>query len=175
MTPTEELRRMLDERGIKYGTRDGMAIKNTYWNDGNGRRWGYAEDVTESGTTLTTLFLVSGQLTFTPTQAIDATLGEKNETPYDRLIERLREDWNIEVSWDGLRKFWHIGLTENGMRERDERNKREASLGRGTCELEINSDMTAVVCSKCRYPMPHGTVLAEMRYCPSCGRKVVNE
>lgn len=49
----------------------------------------------------------------------------------------------------------------------------DATLGRGTCHLEINTSMTAVVCDRCNYPMPRGTVLAEVHYCPSCGAEVV--
>lgn len=41
---------------------------------------------------------------------------------YRELVEILRRDWHIEASWDGLRKFWYVGLTEEGVRERDERD-----------------------------------------------------
>jgi predicted RNA-binding Zn-ribbon protein involved in translation (DUF1610 family) len=41
------------------------------------------------------------------------------EPPYDELLRCLENDWNISASWDGLRKFWSIGLTEEGMRLRD--------------------------------------------------------
>ena len=50
-----------------------------------------------------------------------------------------------------------------------------ATLGRGTCELEINTDMTAIRCSKCGYVLPKGTNLMGVRYCAGCGRKVVDE
>ena len=75
MTATDELRRMLDERGVEYNTRDGNTVKNTYWSC-NGLRWGYTEDVDYSGMTDPMLFLTVGsQLTFTPEQAIATTLG----------------------------------------------------------------------------------------------------
>ena len=48
-----------------------------------------------------------------------------------------------------------------------------ATTGRGECHLEINTSMTAVVCDKCNYPMPSGTVLTEVHFCPNCGRRVV--
>ena len=51
----------------------------------------------------------------------------------------------------------------------------ESTLGRGTCHLEINTSMTAVVCDRCNYPMPHGTVLTDVRFCPNCGREVVDQ
>ena len=75
MTATDELRKMLDERGVEYNTRDGNTVKNTYWSC-NGLRWGYTEDVDYSGMTDPMLFLTVGsQLTFTPEQAIATTLG----------------------------------------------------------------------------------------------------
>ena len=74
MSATEDLRRMLDERGVKYDVRDGKAIKNTYWNDAEGRRWGYTSD--ESGAIKDRqLFLVRGRMDITPEQAVEATVG----------------------------------------------------------------------------------------------------
>ena len=81
----------------------------------------------------------------TPEQAVEATLGETptpppptppKQPPYDELIESLRRDWDIEASWDGLRRIWYVGLTDEGVRKRDER---EATLGRGTCEVEAEN------------------------------------
>lgn len=110
MTATEELRHLLDERGVEYKVRDMFGKHVFHWGEPlhgamftDGGEW--TELVVENAT---------------PQQAIDAT------------------------------------------------------LGRGTCQLEINTSMTAVVCDKCNYPMPCGTVLTEVRYCPNCGRKVVD-
>ena len=47
----------------------------------------------------------------------------EREPPYDKLIELLARDWGIEASWDGLRHFWYIGLTEECVRNRDEINE----------------------------------------------------
>ena len=75
MTATEELRHLLDERGVGYDVRDGKAIKNTYWDDAEGRRWGYTSD--ESGVIKDRqLFLVHGRMDITPEQAVAATLGQ---------------------------------------------------------------------------------------------------
>ena len=30
----------------------------------------------------------------------------------DGLVSSLRNDWQIEASWDGLRRFWYIGWTD---------------------------------------------------------------
>ena len=54
----------------------------------------------------------------TPEQAIAATLGS-DEPIYDELLRCLENDWNIKASWDGLRKFWHIELTEEVVKLRD--------------------------------------------------------
>lgn len=56
--------------------------------------------------------------TRTPEQAIAATLGS-GEPSYDELIRCLENDWHISASWDGLRKFWCVELTEEGVRMRD--------------------------------------------------------
>lgn len=51
-------------------------------------------------------------------QAIAATL-VSDEPTYDELLRCLENDWNIRASWDGLRKFWCIELTDEGVRMRD--------------------------------------------------------
>lgn len=52
----------------------------------------------------------------------------------------------------------------------------DATLGRGMCYpaeeyLDSYSDLTVTVCSGCGVPVDD---LAEMNYCPNCGRKVVD-
>lgn len=37
----------------------------------------------------------------------------------NELLRCLENDWHIRASWDGLRKFWNIELTEEGVRMRD--------------------------------------------------------
>lgn len=39
---------------------------------------------------------------------------------YSLLIDLLRDDWGIDVSWDGLRKFWYISLTEREVQAREQ-------------------------------------------------------
>ena len=114
MTATDELRKLLDERGADY------RVSAT----------GYSIDIGPYTTAYanrsdTTLDVSLRQVT--PAQAIEATLGPREQPPYDELIEALRRDWDIEASWDGLRRFWYVGLTDEGVRKRDER---EATLGR---------------------------------------------
>ena len=52
----------------------------------------------------------------------NAKLREQTEL----LVTLLRNDCDIEASWDGLRRFWSIELTENGCLMRDRACKAEA-------------------------------------------------
>lgn len=47
---------------------------------------------------------------------------------YDKLITVLRNDYDIDVSWDGLRGFWNICLTDEGVRRRDMRDEMIATM-----------------------------------------------
>lgn len=40
----------------------------------------------------------------------------------------------------------------------------------GTCEFELNTDMTAIRCDNCGYELPKGTDLKATRFCGGCGR-----
>ena len=55
-------------------------------------------------------------------EAENAELREQME----RLIALLRNDCDIDASWDGLRRFWSIELTEGGCLMRDRACKAEA-------------------------------------------------
>lgn len=107
MSATEELRRLLDERGVEWCDSSDENVLHTTWNDMNcwfnefpdgWTAWGMAKRGA-------------------PEQAIAATLG--SELPYDELLRCLENDWHISASWDGLRKFWCIELTEEGVKLRN--------------------------------------------------------
>lgn len=51
---------------------------------------------------------------------------EKLREQMERLVTLLRVDCDIDASWDGLRRFWSIGLTEDGCLMRDRACKAEA-------------------------------------------------
>ena len=55
-------------------------------------------------------------------EAENAKLREQIE----RLVTLLRVDCDIDASWDGLRRFWSIELTESGCLMRDRACKAEA-------------------------------------------------
>lgn len=67
-------------------------------------------------------------------QAENAKLREQME----RLVTLLRVDYDIDASWDGLRRFWSIGLTEDGCLMRDRACKAEAENAK---LLELVEDM----------------------------------
>lgn len=51
---------------------------------------------------------------------------DKLREQMERLVTLLRVDCDIDASWDGLRRFWSIGLTEDGCLMRDRACKAEA-------------------------------------------------
>ena len=69
MTATDELRRLLDERGVEYTTNDGEYVKETCWPYMGELMAAFAEF--EFGKTR----FACDTWCFTPEQAIDATLG----------------------------------------------------------------------------------------------------
>lgn len=184
MTATEELRRMLDERGVEWDELVGHpVVVGTEWHDRDGYPCAaleHAYDVPDG--------MLSVQANLTPAQAIEATLGPQvqppsmpEQPPYDVLIDLLRDEWDIEVMWDGLRRFWYVGLTDEGVRKRDER---EATLGRATCRPIISDNLTEsegtgdawANCSECGHLLCVLTDPSSQmpNYCPNCGRKVVD-
>lgn len=175
MSITDELRRLLDERGVEWRDSSDENVLHTTWNDMNCWFNEFPDGWTAWG------MAMRG----TPEQVIAATLGETptpppptppKQPPYDELIESLQRDWDIEASWDGLRRFWYVGLTDEGVRKRDER---EATLGRGECRNAAPSYLD-FLCSECGFVHYHSDTNDtgdgnEWHYCPNCGRKVVDE
>lgn len=168
MTATDELRELLDERGVEWTNPNSILRDDmTSW-VANGFDYD-AFEVSDG----TLVLSAAHQDDLTPEQAIEATLGPREQPPYDELIEALRRDWDIEASWDGLRRFWYVGLTDEGVRKRDER---EATLGRGTCRITDNGPWGyPYVCSECGASFDPDVNGGELNYCPNCGRKVVGE
>lgn len=176
---TERLRALLDERGVEWWqSANTLGCVFTRWHS---PLFGDEVVAMENGKEGLVLF----DHFMTPEQAIAATLGETptpppptppEQPPYDLLIDLLRDEWGIDVSWDGLRRFWYVGLNEKGMRMRDEREA--ATLGSGTCHAVFEVDAMSederigeFVCSECGETFGDGRDQVP-RYCPSCGKKV---
>lgn len=121
MNAIDELKAMLDERGVKH--RDNVYSCNTQWKSlKDGAAYASQCKHDESLLELTAY-------TVTPQQAIDATLGAQDQPPYEDLIWVLRHDWDIEASWNEQWRFWRVDLTEEGKRKRDEADREHAITG----------------------------------------------
>ena len=92
-----------------------------------------------------------------------------SEPPYDELLRCLENDWHIRASWDGLRKFWCIELTEEGVRLRDGELNTRAER---TCRIVEYDKAPFLVCSECGAVQPDDYTVY---YCWNCGAKVVSE
>lgn len=164
MSATDELRRMLDERGVEY-------------------RY---EDVTEG-----TLFVVTKDVRIyyilarekgfkvwsdwlTPEQAIAATLGDAPRLPYF-----WTHDGTLHIELPKLPESIFVCLPEQRDREVYSARVWQYTLDSGTCHMEYCDEWSgdelypteAYVCSACSYV----TVDGKPNYCPDCGRKVVDE
>ena len=68
------------------------------------------------------------------------------------LVTLLRNDCDIEASWDGVRKFWYIGLTESGCLTRDRACKAEAENAKLRELVRHLRECTRHnVCAACKY------------------------
>lgn len=68
------------------------------------------------------------------------------------LTTILRNDCDIDASWDGLRRFWSIGLTEGGCLMRDRACKAEAENAKLRKFAESYLDAVAMAgCHFCPY------------------------
>lgn len=81
-------------------------------------------------------------------QAENAKLREQME----RLVTLLRVDCDIDASWDGLRRFWSIELTESGCLMRDRACKAEAESAKLRELVRHLRECTRHnVCAACEY------------------------
>ena len=90
--------------------------------DTHGREFPTCVHVTKTTGTMT------HGVTYVPIEDGKAVRAEnaKLREQMERLVTLLRNDCDIEVSWDGLRRFWSIELTEDGCLMRDRACKAEA-------------------------------------------------
>lgn len=162
-TATERLRALLDERGVEYKTDDRQIVRYTDWGC-----WFFAEPLGAEPNTLgAQCELVC--MPVTPEQAVAATLGPAYEPP-------------IAAHWDGDVLVLTTPRDPSSIHvQRAEGQPRkvypsEATLGPGTCEDMYTDDDEWFACSECnaelRVHEPFG-VICSIRYCPNCGRKVV--
>ena len=160
---TEELRRLLDERGVEWRRTPHYSSEsqdNETVFAGDGIEW-YANDHLNGRLGLRAL-----RYEVTPEQAVAATLGRGMLTADDvrDSIER-----HSDASGGNGRDF-HNGAY---VAIADELN---ATLGRGTCKnMDSDTDAEWFPCSECNTELRvHEPFDAfSIHYCPNCGRRVV--
>ena len=176
MTETDELKRMLDERGVKwwvsrYGEQIVFQVDGVKW---------FADDGCCDG------MLELSTIAITPEQAIAATLGESNEsvrTLIDDMLDFIGNCCNTTLDCACCDPVDCKYLDGDGelaecTRYQDFRNRARAiaaTLGGGECEIVRKLDL--LVCTACNRAVgkaendcPDGGA-AFFRFCPKCGKK----
>ncbi|RVU97030.1 hypothetical protein EII22_08845 [Coriobacteriales bacterium OH1046] len=98
MSATDELRRLLDERGVEWGASDTYRLLVTSWKDANGHSWAFMEHRDGSFSKLTAYHL-------TPEQVVEATLGRGT-------CRVARRETDEHAHWDYL-TCGHISATHS--------------------------------------------------------------
>lgn len=179
MTATEQLRKLLDERGVEWRKTphySSDSVDNETVFCGEGIEW-LAHDHLNGRLGLKTL-----RYEITPAQAIAATLGDSDATRARQLdaIDEILRTLNAEVTNDnikyGLYSELHdmvgelANLIEMGAEPID------AARGAETCTLinaadDLGSGTSSCMCFECGY-----TALddwwEEFNFCPNCGRRI---
>jgi len=169
MSATDELRRLLDERGVEWRYKD---ERTTYWYGTlDGKEWGEWTAI-EMGDYLHLTFSANGD-TVTPEEAIAATLSDAPHLPYFWTA-----DGTLHIELPKLPESISVRLPEQRDREVSSARVWQYTRGSGTCNMEYCDEWSgdelypteAYVCSACSYVTVDGTP----NYCPNCGRKVVD-
>lgn len=201
---TERLRQLLDERGVEWarGRYDRREFTRWYIRNNSGYIAASFRDVLADGNGKP--FLRCEFYEITPEQAVEATLGpavpppEPPVVPYDLLIDELRDTWGIEACWDGLRKFWYLGWTDEHVEDMGRLHDElcdavaEASTvkahrildkaryaGRGTCRYDfvpnIGNGFLNACGLKCSCCGREQMSMDAPKFCPDCGMRVEDE
>lgn len=162
MSATDELRRMLDERGVEWSDASDKDVLHTTWNNMNCWFIEFQDGWTAWGMTM------HG----TPEQAIAVTLGEvrAGSSRFELTAEQVR---GVLLSHLPHREYYSVEQTDAWQAIADELN---ATLGGGECEQVLTDCDDGLMppftahCSKC------GTEWGfTPKFCPECGAKVVDK
>lgn len=195
MTATEELRRMLDERGVRWKRVRGHKDNGTSWHD---RYGSYVEAVQEyawdGGEFPEGKMIVRrGPTYLTPGQAIAATLGHEDTYTREDVESAFVSGYSLgslpvgsDPRWDENRQTVDEHMAELGWVRKD-------TLGAGTChnasKVMDEHGQARFACSECgawidsrmlwnpEYRNGESPWVSDckLNYCPNCGRKVVDE
>lgn len=104
MSATDELRRMLDERGVEWSATDTYRLLVTSWNDASGHSWAFVEHKDGNFSKLTAYHL-------TPEQAIAATLGKPERKCHVlrcTVVRQECDDWQRFEMECGNEFMWQV-------------------------------------------------------------------
>ena len=181
MSTTDELLRLLDERGEDYVS------------DQHSVTWAYYTDPHTATESMDGTLIVTG---LTPEQAIAATLGERKDRTEEWLLNACNNAANDYIAelerkleaatlgcWkltaEQVRRCVRVGACDHGLWEAidedtdwqaiaDELN---ATLGSRTCEVVQGKN--GLECSKCGKELPYDPFADyECNFCPTCGAQL---
>ena len=173
MTATDDLRRLLDERGVEWEDHSGSIEQRTVYRTPNG--WCYVSTANDKWLSYVEYH------DMTPSQAIDATLGAEDAYTREDVEGAFVSGYSLgslpvgsDPQWDQNEQTVDEHMAELGWVRKD-----AATLGRGTCHAVFEVDAMSeddrigeFVCSECGETFGDGRDRVP-RYCPNCGRKVV--
>ena len=174
MSATDELRAELTKRGIEWRWDD---ERTTYWYvTVDGEEWGEWTAI-EMGGYLHLSF--SNVDVLTSAQAIAATLGSEDTYTREDVEGAFVSGYSLGLDmFDSSKQEKGWNQNERNLDEEMEDlgwvRKDAATLGRGTCEMEYVNDWMGWHCKSCDN-LRQGLPDQKPKYCPNCGRKVVDE
>lgn len=178
MSATEDLRRMLDERGVEYEGGE----RSVRWRDRN-------------GVMMQAFPLANGELgmdvwSCTPEQAIAATLGSEDTYTREDVEGAFVSGYSLGLDmFDSSKPDDEKGWNQNE-RNMDEEMEElgwvrvdAATLGAGTCRISVQDNLAEtdgigdvwLECDECHWQMPLEPSTPRFNFCPNCGRRVVDE
>ena len=174
MNETNEVRRLLDERGVEYQSLETSTCDFTAWHsNGVDAAWDDSENYEQPH-----LFIIG----LTPAQAIAATLGSEDTYTREDVEGAFVSGYSLGLDmFDSSKQEKGWNQNERNMDEEMEDlgwvRKDAVTLGAGTCQLKRANwdDGTCTwgcICSACDAHLEHETGIG-YNYCPICGARIV--
>ena len=158
MSATEELRELLNERGVEWTANDGEYVKETCWPYMGELTSAFAEYY--NGTTR----FVCDTWCFTPEQAVEATMGPT-------ISGFLTHDGMLHVTCGMVPERIEVTLPDERGREVHSARVHEFERRR-ECRITEDEDTGFLCCSECGAIQPEDYTVY---YCWDCGARVAKE
>ena len=166
MTATEQLRKLLDERGVEWSDRANAWTYETHWKGADGKPVCASQRSDGIGDLVLKQHVI-------PEQAIAATLGSDAKPCYATDYTHARCKYSVNRGWTEDTKFYVP----------------TATLGRGTCEWQGSTgqgwcqgaydesieEYDGFTVTRHYFSCGHGALMADgekPNYCPHCGCEV---